>query len=78
MGKKGMSKEEKLSTILSIYQNKKQPFNLKEIEKEKVVVQETDLGIQYLVSKKGSGPYPNPGDFVVINYTGLLSDEHSV
>ena len=34
MGKKGMSKEEKLSTILSIYQNKKQPFNLKEIEKE--------------------------------------------
>lgn len=42
--------------------------------KEKVVVQETDLGIQYLVSKKGSGPYPNPGDFVVINYTGLLSD----
>jgi FKBP-type peptidyl-prolyl cis-trans isomerase len=42
--------------------------------KEKVVVQETDLGIPYLVSRKGSGPYPNPGDFVVISYTGLLSD----
>lgn len=42
--------------------------------KEKPVVQETDLGIQYLVSKKGSGAYPNPGDFVVINYTGFLSD----
>jgi FKBP-type peptidyl-prolyl cis-trans isomerase len=42
--------------------------------KEKVVVQETDLGIQYLISKKGTGPYPNPGDFVVINYTGFLSD----
>lgn len=34
MGKKGLSKEQKLSTILSIYQSKKQPFNLKEIEKE--------------------------------------------
>ena len=42
--------------------------------KEKVVVQETDLGIQYLISKKGKGSYPNPGDFVVISYTGFLSD----
>lgn len=46
----------------------------KKPKKDKVVVQETDLGIQYLVSKKGSGAYPNQGDFVVINYTGFLSD----
>ena len=34
MGKKGKSKEEKLTCILNIYHTKLQPFNLKEIEKE--------------------------------------------
>lgn len=34
MGRKGMSKEDKLNTILGIYHKKQQPFNLKEIEKE--------------------------------------------
>jgi len=41
---------------------------------KKVKVLETDLGIPYIVVKKGSGSYPNPGDFVVITYTGFLSD----
>ena len=41
---------------------------------EEIVVSETDLGIKYRVSKKGSGPYPNPGDFVLFSYTALLSD----
>jgi hypothetical protein len=34
MGRKGMSKEDKLTTILNIYNTRCQPFNLKEIEKE--------------------------------------------
>ena len=34
MGRKGLSKEEKLSCILNVYHTKLQPFNLKEIEKE--------------------------------------------
>ena len=42
---------------------------------KKVKVLETpDIGIKYIEVKKGSGSYPNPGDFVVINYTGFLSD----
>ncbi len=42
--------------------------------KDKIIVQETDLGIPYLVQKKGSGAYPNPGDYVAISYIGFLSD----
>jgi FKBP-type peptidyl-prolyl cis-trans isomerase len=41
---------------------------------KKVKVQETSLGINYIELKKGSGAYPSKGDFVVINYTGFLSD----
>lgn len=41
---------------------------------KKVKVLETDLGIPYVVLKKGEGAYPNPGDFVVINYIGFLPD----
>lgn len=41
---------------------------------KKVKVLETDQGIPYVVLKKGDGLYPNPGDFVVINYIGFLPD----
>ena len=43
-------------------------------KKDEAIVSETDLGIKYRVSKKGTGPYPNPGDFVLFSYTALLSD----
>jgi len=43
-------------------------------KKKKVKVLETDSGIPYVVLKKGDGAYPNPGDFVVINYIGFLPD----
>ena len=37
---------------------------------KKVKVLETpDLGIKYIELVKGAGPYPSPGDFVVISYT---------
>ena len=39
----------------------------KKSKKPKVL--ETDLGIKYIELIKGSGPYPNPGDFVIITYT---------
>lgn len=44
----------------------------KKTKKPKVL--ETDLGIKYIVLKQGEGPYPNPGDFVVVGYTGFLSN----
>lgn len=44
----------------------------KKAKKPKIL--ETDEGIKYLVVKKGSGPYPNPGDFVVINYSAFLKN----
>ena len=43
-------------------------------KKEEIVTSETDLGIPYRISKKGTGAFPNPGDFVLISYTGFLSD----
>ena len=46
----------------------------KKPSKEKLTVLETDLGIPYLIKKKGTGAYPNAGDYVVISYTGFLSD----
>eukprot|EP01031_Cornospumella_fuschlensis_P029493 gene29493-35598_t len=45
-----------------------------EKKKKKPKVLETDLGIKYIEVKKGSGPFPQPGDFVVINYTGFLNN----
>ncbi len=44
----------------------------KKVKKPKVY--ETPSGIKYLELKKGSGPYPNKGDFCVISYTAYLSD----
>jgi FKBP-type peptidyl-prolyl cis-trans isomerase len=41
---------------------------------KKPKVLETDLGIQYIILNKGSGPYPNPGDFIVIDYIGFLKN----
>ena len=35
---------------------------------------ETDLGIPFVELKKGEGAFPNPGDFVAINYIGFLPD----
>jgi FKBP-type peptidyl-prolyl cis-trans isomerase len=43
-------------------------------KKQKVKVLETDLGIQYVVLKKGEGAFPNSGDFVAIQYIGFLPD----
>jgi FKBP-type peptidyl-prolyl cis-trans isomerase len=40
---------------------------VKKSKKPKVL--ETDLGIKYIELIKGTGAYPNPGDFVVISYT---------
>ena len=31
-------------------------------------VLETELGIKYIELKKGSGAFPTPNDFVIINY----------
>lgn len=42
--------------------------------KKPKVLETPDLGIKYIEVTKGSGPYPNPGDFVVISYTALLSN----
>jgi len=43
-------------------------------KKKKVKVLETDLGIKYIDVKKGSGAYPQTGDYVVINYSAFLSN----
>jgi FKBP-type peptidyl-prolyl cis-trans isomerase len=43
-------------------------------KKKKPKVLETELGIKYIELKKGSGPYPQPGDFVVISYSGFLTN----
>jgi FKBP-type peptidyl-prolyl cis-trans isomerase len=40
----------------------------KKVKKPKVL-ETPDLGIKYIELTKGSGPYPSPGDFVVISYT---------
>ena len=37
-------------------------------------VLETENGIKYIDIKKGDGPFPSEGDYVVINYTGFLSN----
>jgi len=41
---------------------------------KKPKVKETDLGINYIELKKGSGPYPGQGDFVVVDYTAFLNN----
>ena len=43
-------------------------------KKPKVKVLETDSGIPFVLLKKGDGAYPNPGDFVAIQYIGFLPD----
>lgn len=32
----------------------------------------SNTGIRYVVEKQGSGPLVNPGDLVMVNYTGML------
>src|SRR5271163_4838589 len=32
----------------------------------------SNTGIRYIVEKQGSGPMLNPGDLVMVNYTGTL------
>jgi peptidylprolyl isomerase len=32
----------------------------------------SNTGIRYIVEKQGSGPLINPGDLVMVNYTGML------
>eukprot|EP01041_Mallomonas_annulata_P001198 gene1198-2330_t len=41
---------------------------------KKPKVRETDSGVKYIELKKGDGPYPSDGDYVIINYTGFLSN----
>ena len=38
------------------------------VKVKKPKIKETELGIKYIEVKKGSGAYPAPGDFVVVNY----------
>lgn len=45
---------------------------------KKVKVLETENGVKYIEVKKGEGAYPGDGDFVVINYTGFLSDGKTI
>lgn len=43
-------------------------------KKKKPKVLETDLGIPYIEIQKGSGPYPNTGDYIVMDYTAFLKN----
>lgn len=43
-------------------------------KQKKPKVLETDLGIKYIDLVKGTGPYINDGDFVVINYSAFLQN----
>ena len=43
-------------------------------KKKKPKVLETDTGIKYIDVKKGTGAFPNDGDFVVISYSAFLQD----
>ena len=40
-------------------------------------VLETELGIKYIELKKGSGAFPTPNDFVIINYRYQYCHHHS-
>ena len=40
-------------------------------------VLETELGIKYIELKKGSGAFPTPNDFVIINYRYQHCHHHS-
>ena len=42
------------------------------VKKPKVL--ETDGGVKYIELKKGEGSYPSEGDYVSINYIGILSN----
>lgn len=44
----------------------------KKAKKPKIL--ETENGIKYIVMKPGAGPYPQPGDLVVITYSAFLSN----
>lgn len=44
----------------------------KKVKKPKVL--ETELGIKYVELKKGSGPFPSTGDFIVLDYIGFLNN----
>ena len=35
---------------------------------------QTDLGIKYIVMKKGDGVYPSEGDYVAIDYNAFLNN----
>ena len=41
-------------------------------------VLETELGIKYIELKKGSGAFPTPNDFVIINYRYQYCHHHSL
>lgn len=42
------------------------------------VLETPDMGIKYIELIKGSGPFPVPGDFVVISYTGMCLLNYSL
>ncbi len=42
------------------------------VKKPKVL--ETENGVKYIELKKGEGSYPGEGDYVSINYIGILSN----
>lgn len=37
-------------------------------------LEETETGLKYLVMEQGDGPAINPGDFISVNYYGVLTD----
>ena len=43
-------------------------------KKNKLKVGETDKGIKYIDLKEGSGPFPQSGDLIAINYIGFKKD----
>lgn len=60
------------TTLLGNVMNVNADEVTKKIKKPKVL--ETDDGIKYIELKKGSGQYPNNGDFIIMDYTGFLND----
>lgn len=44
------------------------------LAKNKIKAQKTDEGLYYKIDREGTGPVPQPGEKVVVNYTGKLTD----
>jgi FKBP-type peptidyl-prolyl cis-trans isomerase FkpA/FKBP-type peptidyl-prolyl cis-trans isomerase FklB len=54
--------------------NKKKADDFLAENKKKDGIKVTASGLQYKITKEGTGPSPKPDDTVVVNYTGTLTD----